>query len=72
VEKWNLEKLRAALDGETFAIFGVVEGAVSCAGHVFERGVFFLVPAGAQDAALKPVGEAASVVRITLPLPKRP
>lgn len=70
VEKWALGEPRAALDGERFAIFAVVEGAVSCAGQVFEIGVFFLVPPALSDSILKPVGERASVVRVSLPMPK--
>ncbi len=72
VERWDLAAPRPVLDGEKFAIVGVVDGAVACAGNVFERGAFFLLPATSRDSLLKPVGESAAVVRITLPLSKTP
>jgi mannose-6-phosphate isomerase len=71
VERWNLSGPRPALDGAAFAIFCVVEGAVSCAGHVFERGTFFLIPASSKNSTLKPVDGTAAVVRATLPAPKK-
>jgi len=67
VERWTLDQPRAALDGRTFAIFGVISGAVVCGGRVMETGAFFLVPATFAEATLAPVAGAASVVRIILP-----
>lgn len=67
-EKWNLAEPRAALEPGRFAIFNVIEGAVATDGAVFERGNFFLLPAGASgEAALRPVGGPAAIVRVTLP-----
>lgn len=68
VEKWTLDRPRAALEPGRFAIFNVVEGAVAGDGIVFERGSVFLMPAEmTAGAALRPVDGQAVVVRVTLP-----
>ena len=70
MERWDLAGPRAAANAGAFAILGVVDGSVACAGRVFGRGEFFLVPAALSEPILKPVGGPAAVVRVTLPLPK--
>lgn len=68
VERWELVGPRPAEASERFAIFGVVDGTVACAGRAFERGDFFLVPAGGADWLLEPAESTAVVVRATLPV----
>ncbi len=68
IENWKLNAPRVALDTAGFAIFAVVAGEVSCAGHVFPTGAFFLIPASLTTAEVTPVGESATVLRSTLPI----
>ncbi len=68
IENWKLDSPRRALDSAAFAIFAVVVGDVSCGGHVFPTGSFFLVPASMTDARISPVGDHATVLRSTLPI----
>jgi mannose-6-phosphate isomerase len=71
VERWDLGQPLPALDRETFAIFAVISGQVACGNAVFDAGAFFLVPASFTAARVAPVGAPASVLRISLPLPRR-
>jgi mannose-6-phosphate isomerase len=67
VEKWTLEKPRAACDADTFAIFTCLSGAVECGGRQFKPGDFFLVPAANAERELAPVEQPAVVLRTTIP-----
>ncbi|MEM6910142.1 MAG: type I phosphomannose isomerase catalytic subunit [Verrucomicrobiota bacterium] len=49
-----------------FAIFAVVTGQVSCGGHHFEMGDFFIIPATA-DLVVTATSESAEVLRTTIP-----
>lgn len=67
VERWELTAPRLALHGKSFALFVCLEGRVKC-GHCEARpGNFFLVPASAAASELKPGGESATLLRVTLP-----
>jgi mannose-6-phosphate isomerase len=68
VERWILEKSRAAISGGRFAIFAVVSGRVGFGDRTFDPGSFFLVPSGAGQQEIRPLSGAASVLYITLPL----
>lgn len=67
VDRWNLDSPRIAVDPERFAIFTVTSGQVGHGSQTFDRGSFFLVPAGNSGAELRPVGGPASVLRSTIP-----
>ena len=67
VEKWMLEKPRAACDGDTFAIFTVLGGEVECGDGRFRAGDFFLVPTALADRTLRPVNGSATLLRTTIP-----
>jgi mannose-6-phosphate isomerase len=67
VEKWKLDAPRIADNGERFAIFAVVEGGITCGDHAFGMGSFFLVPPVMAYDELKPEGDSAAVLRITMP-----
>jgi mannose-6-phosphate isomerase len=72
VEKWTLSAPRHTMDDVRFAIFAVVDGMVGCQNATFDTGSFFLVPATcAAEAKLRPVGDAAAVLRITLPTSRK-
>jgi mannose-6-phosphate isomerase len=45
VDRWEISGVRACANGDAFAVFTVVAGAVACAGREFAPGSFFLVPA---------------------------
>lgn len=66
VEKWTLDSPRRSGSGR-FAIFCVADGRVECCGRPFQRGEFFLLPAGLAAADIKPLDEPASVLRTTIP-----
>jgi len=67
VEKWVLTEPREACAAGGFAIFTVLEGTVTCAGVEFQRGDFFLVPAGLEDRILEARAVDAAVLRTTVP-----
>ncbi|MEO8206102.1 MAG: type I phosphomannose isomerase catalytic subunit, partial [Chthoniobacterales bacterium] len=69
VQKWTLSKPRTAHAQATFSIFTPVEGEVECGGLRFRVGDFFLVPALLHASEIKPLGENAKVLRITVPQP---
>ena len=70
IEKWELETARTANEEGQFAIFTCVNGSVECGSVPFKPGEFFLVPAAA-SLELKPVGGPATVLRTTIPIPRR-
>ena len=67
VERWSLEEPRAdeSMNG---SLFTVLSGEVICAGRVFRKGDFFLLPAIAEDRALIGAEPNTSVLRTTIPL----
>jgi mannose-6-phosphate isomerase len=67
VEKWLLPKEREIAPGGSFAIVVCLTGALESAGLKFEPGDFFLVPAQLEDRAVRPIGENASLLRVTMP-----
>jgi len=67
IEKWNLDAPREAVPTGDFAIFTVLTGLVTSAGHNFKPGDFFLVPAALEDRTLHPATEGTSVLRTTIP-----
>jgi mannose-6-phosphate isomerase len=67
VEKWSLERPREIGPRGSFAIVVCLSGALECAGLQFKPGDFFLVPAGAQERMVKPIGENVSLLRVTTP-----
>ncbi|MEA3209745.1 MAG: mannose-6-phosphate isomerase [Chthoniobacter sp.] len=66
VEKWTLDQPRHVAGGR-FAVFSVVSGSLDCAGRIFRRGDFFLVPATFPSAELKPLEPETSVLRTSIP-----
>ena len=71
IERWDLGSPRAALDSDAFALFTVISGQVACSDNVYDTGSFFLVPATMSDARIRPVGDAAAVLRSSLPVNTR-
>ncbi len=71
VERWALDRPRAAADEGEFAIFVPVEGRVAFGGVAFEPGSFFLVPANAGGQGLQPLDGPAAVLRATLPMARK-
>jgi mannose-6-phosphate isomerase len=67
VEKWLLPKEREIAPGGSFAIVVCLTGALESAGLKFEPGDFFLVPAQLEDRVVRPIGENASLLRVTMP-----
>ena len=67
VEKWEVERERAALERPEFAIFACLSGVLACAGVEFCAGDFFLIPALAAEAEITACASASNLLRITLP-----
>jgi mannose-6-phosphate isomerase class I len=67
VEKWLLPKEREVARRGGFAIVVCLTGALESAGLKFEPGDFFLVPAQLEDRVVRPIGENASLLRVTMP-----
>ncbi len=68
VEKTTLSGTRDVRPSGGFAIVVPVEGSVACAGRIFGKGAFFLIPASLPDAALAPCGPTAEVLVTTIPV----
>lgn len=68
VEKTRLSGPRDVRPSGGFAIVVPVEGSVACAGRIFGKGAFFLIPASMPDAALAPCGPTAEVLVTTIPV----
>jgi mannose-6-phosphate isomerase len=67
IQKWNLTGPRQIAPPGQFAIVFCLTGSVCCAGTDFSAGTFFLVPASLGDRTVKPTGDAASILRVTIP-----
>jgi len=67
VEKWSLQEEREIVPLGRFAIVVSLTGALECAGVAFKPGDFFLVPAQLRERAVRPIGDSASLLRVTLP-----
>ena len=67
VEKWELEGERQIVEPGRFAIVVCLTGELVCADRQFKPGDFFLVPAELEDRVVRPLGEGASLLRVTLP-----
>jgi len=65
VEKMRLKSPREVRPPGRFALVAVTAGKVTCGGSSFERGSFFIVPAGGGDA---PVSGTAEILVTTLPV----
>jgi len=68
IEKWSLIREREIAPRGSFAIVVCLTGALACGGSQFKPGDFFLLPADSSDRAVRPVGENASLLRVTIPL----
>ena len=63
--------LHSSIDVRTpgrFALVAVTEGSVSCAGQIFKKGAFLIVPAAGNGLALQNEGAPAEVLVTTLPV----
>lgn len=67
VEKISLSEPQPATTDGRFAIYNVLTGAASCAGHRFKPGDFFLAPAGLDSIPVTPEAEKTVLLRSTLP-----
>lgn len=67
IDRWSVAAQREIAEPGRFAIVICLTGELACAGRQFKPGDFFLVPAEFQDRAVRPIGEAASVLRVMLP-----
>lgn len=68
VEKIAVDAPRDLRPPGRFALATPVDGTVTCGGAIFERGQFFLVPAGPGDLLVEPSGGPAAVLVSTLPI----
>ena len=68
IENWKLTGKRAALDRDSFAIFACLTGELEASGVHFQPGDFWLTPATAKDAVLRPISPGSRVLRVTLPV----
>ncbi|MDP9099841.1 MAG: class I mannose-6-phosphate isomerase [Verrucomicrobiota bacterium] len=67
IDKWEIEREREIADRGRFAIVVCLTGELECAGRQFKAGDFFLVPAELNDREVRPIGECASLLRVTMP-----
>ncbi|MEO0445330.1 MAG: YkvA family protein [Verrucomicrobiota bacterium] len=72
VRQWSLAEgeqrsVSAEPKDQRFVIIGVVEGIISCGGHRFEPGDFFLVPAFAAKELMLQAESAVSLLHTTIP-----
>jgi mannose-6-phosphate isomerase len=67
IDKWEIEREREIADRGRFAIVVCLTGELECAGRRFKPGDFFLVPAELENRSVRPVGEDASLLRVTMP-----
>jgi len=65
-DRWELKQPRRDT-GDSFAIFTVLSGVVSCGGRPFRAGQFFLLPAAAKHHELVPIDGTAQVLRTSIP-----
>lgn len=68
VERLLVDAARPASDAPNeMAVLCLTDGEATCAGEPLAAGEFVLVPADSSNAELRPAGEAAEVLRISLP-----
>ena len=67
IDKWLLNDEREIAGAGRFAIVVCLTGELECAGRLFKPGDFFLVPAELENRSVRPVGEDASLLRVTMP-----
>jgi mannose-6-phosphate isomerase len=67
IDKWEIEREREIAGRGRFAIVVCLTGELECAGRRFKPGDFFLVPAELENRSVRPVGEDASLLRVTMP-----
>jgi mannose-6-phosphate isomerase len=67
IDKWELKREREIADRGRFAIVVCLTGELECAGRRFKPGDFFIVPAELENRSVRPVGEDASLLRVTMP-----
>ena len=67
IDKWDLAKDREIVESGRFAIVVCLTEKIESAGKQLKPGEFFLVPAQLSDRVVRPVGRAASLLRVTLP-----
>lgn len=67
IDKWRLSGEREVAEAGRFAIVVCLAGELECAGRQFTPGDFFLVPAELENRSVRPVGEDASLLRVTMP-----
>jgi mannose-6-phosphate isomerase len=67
IDKWILDREREIADRGRFAIVVCLTGELECAGRRFKPGDFFLVPAQLEERKVRPIGEDASLLRVTMP-----
>jgi mannose-6-phosphate isomerase len=68
VQKVSLGLARDVRPRGCFALVSVVSGRVICGAQAFERGGFFLVPAGGGGLEVTPASDGAEILTITLPV----
>lgn len=68
IQKWNLDKPRAAAPLGQFGIVCCLTGNLSCAEVKCAPGEFLLIPACLEDRQLKPLRPNSSLLRITIPM----
>jgi len=67
IDKWIVGEEREIAEAGRFAIGVCLTGELECAGRQFKAGDFFLVPAELEDRAVRSIGDAAALLRVTLP-----
>jgi mannose-6-phosphate isomerase len=67
VEKVLLDASREVRPAGRFALCVSTDFEVGCGSHVFARGQFFLIPAGAEGLQVRPADRPATVLVCTLP-----
>ncbi|MEI6073225.1 MAG: type I phosphomannose isomerase catalytic subunit [Verrucomicrobiae bacterium] len=68
VEKMRLKAPREIRPAGRFALVTVIAGQAACGGKVFERGGFFIVPAGGGGLDVAPASGTAEILVTTLPV----
>src|SRR4051794_12927228 len=67
IEQWTLAAEREIAPPGKFAIVICLTGEAECAGRKFAPGDFSLVPAEMSDRKVRPIGNPASLLTVTLP-----
>ncbi len=66
IDRWDLTEPRRASVESAFALFVSVEGAVECGDLKMAPGEFFLVPVGAAESEVRPVGAKTRLLRVAI------